>query len=261
MHASTPPFYLIVRVRDITLDSQLGEEQPAPGQPARRLRRMRRAVQGRTKGPQTVWLPPTTEYRFQSTMPYSSVGLATYGSQKVLVDTLTPDSQAELDRTSKSIYDLGEVLKQSDAGVFGLLQCLGIRYQPPSSATAHQPRFDMLFAYSDYGQNPVSLRSLLRRKDSDFSINERVDLARGLARSLMFVHSSKFVHKNIRPETIVVLANQESRLGNCFLMGFEEFRPVDGWTQRKGDAKLEKQLYRHPSRQGPPSRSRLYHAT
>lgn len=68
--------------------------------------------------------------------------------------------------------------------------------------------------------------------------------------SIMFVHSSKFVHKNIRPETVMVFADEGSRLGKCFLLGFEQFRPADGWTQRKGDVRLERQVYRHPSRQG-----------
>lgn len=109
----------------------------------------------------------------------------------------------------------------------------------------------MLFTVPSGLQKPASLRSLLiRKKDTDFSVNERLALAIGLAKSLMFVHSSRFVHKNIRPETVIVFANRDSRLGKCFVMGFEQFRPVDGWTHRQGDARLERDLYRHPSRQG-----------
>ncbi|ORY11543.1 hypothetical protein BCR34DRAFT_601323 [Clohesyomyces aquaticus] len=166
-------FFLLTRIGGIDLDPQLGEEDPAPGQPARRLRRLRKAVGG---------------------------------------------------------YDPGEILKQSDASTFGLLSCLGIFYQPPSSATAHQPKFNMLFTFADDLSSPVPLPSLLRRKDSEFSVNERLKLAIELAKSLMLVHHSKFVHKNIRPETVIV-SQTKSR----------------SWAR---DARLEKHVYRPPSRQG-----------
>ncbi|CAI6230900.1 unnamed protein product [Periconia digitata] len=242
-------FYLLTRVAGINLDPRLGENDSAPGQPVRRLRLLRKAVGG-AASEQNQWLSASAGYSFQSMIPYSSVGSALYGSQQVLVDTLTPDSQAELDRTSKSIHDLGEILKQSDASTFGLLSCLGVFYQAPSSATAHRPKYNMLFTLPAGLRSPVSLRYLLRQKNSDSSMNERLNLAIGLAKSLLFVHNSKFVHKNIRPETVVVFSDNESKLGKCFLMGFEQFRPADGWTRRKGDARLERHVYRHPSRQG-----------
>jgi hypothetical protein len=39
-------------------------------------------------------------------------------------------------------------------------------------------------------------------------------------------------------------------LGASFLVGFEKFRLVDGRTTRSGDCIWEKDLYRHPRRQG-----------
>lgn len=222
-------FFLLTRIGGIDVDSAQLIQQTAPGQPAQRLRRMRRVIQGTTSASQCRWLPPTTGYSNQGVIQYSSVPRALHDSQQVLVDTLIPDSHAELDRTSSSIYNLSEILKQSDASVFGLLSCKGVLYQPPSSATGHMPRYNMLFTVPSGLQKPASLRSLLiRKKDTDFSVNELLTLAIGLAKSLVFVHSSRFVHKNIRPETVVVFASRESRLGKCFVMGFEQFRPVDG---------------------------------
>ncbi|KPI42800.1 uncharacterized protein AB675_1779 [Cyphellophora attinorum] len=225
-------FFLLTRM-DFSIDSHIGEQQNAPGQPAQTLRRLQSAV---------------------GTIPNSSVSLALYGSQQVLVDTLIPDSQAELDRTSKSIYDLSEILKQSEPTCFNVLNCMGILYQPPSSATAFQPSFNLLFSIPSTLQKPTSLRAFLRRtKDSDVPLDDRVALAKGLAKGMMFVHSAKFVHKNIRPETIILFSDTKTgarALDKPFLMGFEQFRPADGWTQRKGDTNLEKHIYRHPSRQG-----------
>jgi serine/threonine protein kinase len=66
----------------------------------------------------------------------------------------------------------------------------------------------------------------------------------------MFVHTSGFVHKSIRPETIIVFQEKGSLLGPSFLIGFERFRPGGAGTLLAGDASWEKNLYRHPKRQG-----------
>ena len=61
----------------------------------------------------------------------------------------------------------------------------------------------------------------------------------------MLVHASAFVHKNIRPETIVVVEEKGDAENKWpFLIGFERFRLAEG------DNSWEKNLYRHPSRQG-----------
>jgi len=65
-----------------------------------------------------------------------------------------------------------------------------------------------------------------------------------------YIHTYGFVHKNIRPETILIFQNQRSVLGASFLLGFEKFRLADGKTMRFGDCVWERDLYRHPRRQG-----------
>ena len=59
-----------------------------------------------------------------------------------------------------------------------------------------------------------------------------------------------FVHKNIRPETILVLSDGESELGSLFLTGFKTFRRVGEQSMRVGDNDWAKNIYRHPQRQG-----------
>jgi hypothetical protein len=241
-------FFLITRVNEPKLEARL-DQQYNPDRSSARLRNLRKAVRKQPSGSRK-WLDPKAEYRSKGALPHSTVALASYASRQVLVDTFIPDSQAELDRTSESIEHLAEVLRQSDPNSSGLLRCLGVLYHPPEYGSTYQPKFDMLFEIPGGVEKPASLRSLLQRKDTDFSINERLNLASVLAKSLMFVHNSQFVHKNIRPETIVVFSYEGSRLGQVFLQGFEQFRPANGWTRRKGDGRLEKHIYRHPSRQG-----------
>lgn len=64
------------------------------------------------------------------------------------------------------------------------------------------------------------------------------------------MHASNFVHKSIRPDNIIVFQDASSRLGRPFLVGFERFRKDATVTHRFGDDLWERNLYRHPQRQG-----------
>ncbi|KAJ3539488.1 hypothetical protein NM208_g5208 [Fusarium decemcellulare] len=59
--------------------------------------------------------------------------------------------------------------------------------------------------------------------------------------AVFYVHFYEFIHKNIRPETILILGNKTR---------FDVVRNVDGKTSRSGDDDWEKDIYRHPNRQG-----------
>ncbi|KAI4945790.1 hypothetical protein J4E91_007703 [Alternaria rosae] len=77
------------------------------------------------------------------------------------------------------------------------------------------------------------------------------DLARKLkARSLSYVHMYEFVHKGIRPETVLNFDSSKTKLAHSFLFGFEKFRADAGRTLKFSDSAWERDLYRHPQRQG-----------
>jgi serine/threonine protein kinase len=99
-------------------------------------------------------------------------------------------------------------------------------------------------------ENPRSLRSILNSADVNLSLSDRFRVAHQLATSVSYIHTYGFVHKNIRPETVLIFQNQKSPLGASFLLGFEKFRLEDSRTMRTGDCVWEKNLYRHPRRQG-----------
>jgi hypothetical protein len=82
------------------------------------------------------------------------------------------------------------------------------------------------------------------------SITQRLQLARDLAKSVGYVHIFGFVHKNVRPESILLFKRAVEPGFFTFLVGFENFRRDEGWTQRRGDDAVDRNLYRHPSRQG-----------
>lgn len=96
-------------------------------------------------------------------------------------------------------------------------------------------------------EKPRTLRSCLVDR-IPHTLTERVELAKQLARSVNYVHTLDFVHKNIRPENMIGFG--DTKLGTFFLIGFEQIRSADSMSYFRSDVDWEKNLYRHPERQG-----------
>jgi serine/threonine protein kinase len=96
-----------------------------------------------------------------------------------------------------------------------------------------------------YQLNIRSLRDLLLDGTHAKSLTYRMRVSRNIARSIIFLHNASFVHKNIRPETIIT-----TEAGDSYLVGFQWLRAAAGNTYRLGDAVQSHDLYRHPTRQG-----------
>jgi hypothetical protein len=179
----------------------------------------------------------------------SSVQLAYTSSENrsVVVNTVRQNPQADKHTFANDIRELARVLSQADPMTFGILRCEGV--------VRRDDCFEFVFELPQTLRQPRSLRSVLLESDSCiYSLNDRIELGKLLARSVMFVHNSKFCHKNISPETILILKvdDKEGRSQReiPFLVGFEKFRPADGHTYLSGDDDWQKNLYRHPTRQG-----------
>lgn len=86
----------------------------------------------------------------------------------------------------------------------------------------------------------------------DLSLTRVLDIARQLASAVSFIHTCEFVHKNIRPETILFFQDSDKpgNLGPAYIQGFESVRNINFQTLRKGDISWHRNLYRHPQRQG-----------
>ena len=165
----------------------------------------------------------------------------------------------------QDITILSAALSKVDPETFGLLKCTGVcisvshalhicasRQADVSLKTADTkpPTYELVFDVPPGLRHPRSLRTLLGMHESQFALQDRLVVAKSLARSVMYLHTAKFVHKNIRPGTIVVFQDGKSSVGVPFLVGFERFRAIDGVTARQGNQRWEQNLYRHPQRQG-----------
>ncbi|KAH6653686.1 hypothetical protein BKA67DRAFT_502224, partial [Truncatella angustata] len=141
--------------------------------------------------------------------------------------------------------DLAVKLKQTKPSIFGLLTCFGAIHDEKKN------EINLVFRIPEDMSNPETLRAKIMAGNTRHSLSERFRLAAQLARAVCSIHTFGMVHKSIRPENIIVFRDQESALGSAFLLGFERVRPEEGRTRLTGDADWEKNLYRHPQRQGP----------
>ncbi|KAJ2982151.1 hypothetical protein NUW58_g6501 [Xylaria curta] len=146
------------------------------------------------------------------------------------------------------VKSLAMKLQNVDPDSFGLLRCKGILKHHDSSnrltaidvvyRTPLDCRAPQTLRHHLLDQYPVSLSTVIR-------------MAKQLVRSVHYVHTCGFVHKNIRPENLLVFPKADgSALGESFLIGFTEFRNVNFQTNLHGDAAWHRNLYRHSQRQG-----------
>ena len=199
--------------------------------------------------------------------------------------------QDNVEYVRQIVRQTARILSAADPESMGILPCRGFIHRPdlscfdlvlsvPTSVRSSIPR-------SPGPSNPAtttyprSLRDLLtdprQGGHASHSLSERLLLAKTLATAVFYMHTSKLVHKNIRPETIMVLpvaaaasvntstdpsANDNARqsktahfpyvLGRPVFVGFDNVRQVEtAWaSKRNGTLSWEEDIYQHPSRHG-----------
>lgn len=165
-----------------------------------------------------------------------------------ILDSVICLPEVNINILTKDVRDLARKLKGADPLTFGLLQCSGV--VKVFDIDRKLVSFDFVFYIPEGLKNPQSLRHILVFADDTISLSDRFRIAQQLAQSVSYVHTYGFVHKSIRPDNVLVFQSPSSVLGSSFLLGFEKFRTADGRTLRAGDCAWEKELYRHPRRQG-----------
>ncbi|CEJ55006.1 hypothetical protein PMG11_01289 [Penicillium brasilianum] len=186
-------------------------------------------------------------------IPLSSAQLGTREDkgQMLIIEKVQPLPGLNANDLDKNCRDLARRLIRSNPLEFGLLSCKGyMKHRPQHLNRAYGESFTLLFRVPDGFSQPRTLRSRLMELKPTESLTDRFRLANELARAVSCVHSFGFVHKNIRPETILLLTNTESLSESAFLIGFDSFRMISGKTLRKGELAWERCLYQHPDRIG-----------
>lgn len=197
-------------------------------------------------------------------LAYSRVRIARRADngELVVLDPITCISRANINSALRDIRNFARRLKHTDPFTFRLLECKGILNEDGSdtkpSTDIPPTGLSFVFRMPPTHSHAQSLRHrLLSGPNGEHdSLSARFDLARQLVTAVSYVHLYEFVHKNIRPETILILSrgNGSENAGRSdettILVGFDVLRDAEGKTNRLGDDDWEKNLYRHPQRQG-----------
>lgn len=247
-----PSWYLIIRIANSVIDAELRRKnnaQPAEGLAVRRsAAKIRSAVRGDAVSEAHVSLPSDGLLGAQtSTILYSTARhlRRTSGKESYIVDSVPSPPGSSVGHVDKDVRTLATKLRCADPATFSVLRCKGILKVKNETGT-RVTSFDIVFEVPS-PETPRTLRSCLTSQ-VPHSLTERMELAKQLARSVNYVHTLDFVHKNIRPENF--LGFGEAQLGAFYLIGFEQVRTADGMTYFRGDGDWHKNLYRHPERQG-----------
>ncbi|KAF7531926.1 hypothetical protein G7054_g8453 [Neopestalotiopsis clavispora] len=117
--------------------------------------------------------------------------------------------------------------------------------------------FEFGFPQGTTETTPISLLALI---DSDqasdmLSLPLRFHIALTISRAVGALHADGWLHKSIRSESLLFFFNEQGRCiyKDPYLVNFEYARPEAAGTLLASDNKLERNLYRHPDRQGSPT--------
>ncbi|KAH8649305.1 hypothetical protein BX600DRAFT_419453 [Xylariales sp. PMI_506] len=188
----------------------------------------------------------------ETAIPYSNVKIVTrLGSNSRLIGSIDT-GQVSISYVKASVEKLARKLQQVEPESFGFLRCYGLlKHKDPKSGGLSG--IDIVYRAPPTSTSAVSLRQLLIRQEP-VSASAIMRVANQLVRSVSYVHSCDIVYKNIRPDSILVFCDNTSSaslsLGPSYLLGFNQFRFSPIQSMLLGDVAWERNLYRHPQRQG-----------
>lgn len=162
----------------------------------------------------------------------------------------------------RELFQLAQLLKEASSEQAGLhtLRLRGVLDQ----STTHK-RFAFVFEAprdTDPARlQPISLHSIMANQmfHSNVSLPNRFRLAQTLATTVAKLHADGWMHRNIRSHSVVFFhavgckATEPVSVNNPYLVDFENARPIGAQTSYNFHADLERNMYRHPQRQGPPT--------
>lgn len=248
-----PSWYLILRMASPLIDRELAKEPMKKSETLAIARNVRNSLEAGRSQQASVFLGnDELSSAHRNKIPFCTAEVmqrSAKSSKTYIVDSVPCLPEVKVQILTEDVRDLARVLRAVDPKTFGLLQCRGV--VKVLNEKDHTPgSFDFIFSVPSAYKNPRSLRQILLSPDADDSLTSRFRVAQQLAQSVSYVHTCKFVHKSIRPDTVLVFEDERSTLGASFLLGFEKFRTAARGTLRAGDCAWERDLYRHPRRQG-----------
>ncbi|KAI1389425.1 uncharacterized protein F4822DRAFT_199817 [Hypoxylon trugodes] len=252
---SDPSWFLILKMNDTRVDDALQQSSRLRSMPSTSVIRMSlQRTTSKTKDATGLALPPANLHEMDiEDIPFSNAKTARRkdSSSVYIIEKVNSVESNLAAITRKNVRDLASRLQHDEPHTFGLLNCKGfVAERGDQSTSKPQTTFTMVFGTPTGLTGPRSLRDYLVNTREPSSLSHRFSIAQQLAKSISYVHIFGFVHKNVRPETVIAFKDQRKEDPVVFMVGFEDFRREDGRTRRRGDDAVERNLYRHPTRQG-----------
>ncbi|KAH7153546.1 hypothetical protein EDB81DRAFT_841724 [Dactylonectria macrodidyma] len=168
------------------------------------------------------------------------------------------------------VCDVAKILRQADPSFMGLLYCKGFVWDRLKC------RFELHFPRPPGLHNPRTLLNLLtdpetKKKGVRHALNQRVALAKSIVTAIFFLHAANFVHKQIRPDNVLVFEDELTALvstsssggsqastkklgypyvlGKPFLVGFDNVRKADAASLMLPEEDWKRNIYLSPERQ------------
>ena len=149
---------------------------------------------------------------------------------------------------AREIREIASCLSRLPSSSTGILRCLGCRTEP---------QLELIF---ELPQGFTQLRTLDRLildhmnsgEARQVSLDYRFSLAREIAEAVLSVHTTGRVHKNMRPDTILMVESQVagSSFSNPYLTDWTMLRKTNSPSSMVGEDDWLTDLYRHPRRHG-----------
>lgn len=248
-----PTWYFIARFTGRDFDQELLRVEKEKIGPLLTLKNLRAAISSNLGSDKEV--EKTTVFLPESFFTASHEEIENSGAELWLARDTGENSRYIVEQPSSistlsDMCKLANIFRKIDPDSFGILRCKGLVKTPLVKDESTSNRF--AFTIPQGLKEPHSLRTFLLSGTQNHPLDDRFDLSKQLAKAVMFIHSAGFVHKNIRPETILLFHSKEVDTHSlfAFLIGFENFRFAEGNTRHQGDALWERNIYRHPTRQG-----------
>ena len=246
-----PSWFLIMRVSKPSIDRELEQNRLAIW-PSVGGTNLRCAIQNKVVDNSSVFLPREGISAIQTNdIKYSTARCIQRpdSAKWFMLDRVPYNSVLDRSIVEGNIRSLARRLMFVEPFTFGILQCRGVvRILDERSAALSS--FDFAFKIPEsLVADGATLRYLLQ-DELNLTLSARFELAKTLGKAISYIHTIDFVHKNIRPDTIFAFKNKDNEESSFFLGGFQESRTADGQTVYAGELSWEKNLYRHPRRQG-----------
>jgi hypothetical protein len=204
-----PSWFLLALVQGPAVNRQLLGQN---GESISVLKNLRAAVEPvQQESSSSIFLRGAEALEKRSPVLYSKGEFGLDGTgDAIVVETLKPDSAVNMVALTKNVRDLARILAAVEPMKFGIHACRGAIKTSDSNGKVQQ--FQFVFKVPTGLHSLMSLRELLLTNRL-YSFEHYIQLAKQIARSVMFVHTADFVHKNIRPETIAIFPNNGLAVG------------------------------------------------